>query len=171
MKGSSTKRIRLYVLNMLPFLLFIACSVLWLQFVPVCFSMCATQNRGHGEKVTISVSGKLEDCNSLQPVWKPVERVTEGMNVPALRKQVLIRWNKVLTSDNCICGNTSPNLVLHLQESMKNSVSLYAIQASLSNSDNSHVFYKVPMFNSSMLSSDVINCLSLIYRAMIFLWH
>lgn len=109
--------------------------------------------------------------DSLQPVWKPVERVIEGMDVPALRKQVLIRWNKVLTSDNRICGNTSPNLVLHLQESMKNLVLLYTIQASLSNSDNSHVFNKVPMFNSSMLSSDVINCLSLIYRAMIFLWH
>jgi len=168
MTGSSMKRIRLAVLNTFPFLLFIRCSVLWLQFVPVCLCTCATQDTG---QFLSAANQKLTCCHSLQPVWKPAGKANEGMDIPALGKQVLFRWKKVLSSDDHICRNTSPSLALHLQENTKNSVLLYSVQASLSNSDNSPVFYRVSMCNSSVLSSEVMNCLSLIYSTMIFLWH
>lgn len=59
MKGSSMKRIRLYVLNTFPLLYLVLCSAAagW-SHLPLC--ICNTE-RGTWSKVTISIGGKPED--------------------------------------------------------------------------------------------------------------
>lgn len=122
--------------------------------------VCMQHRKRHGEKVRISTAGR----SGGHRLPLSTAHMANQMEVPV--KELSWCWGRQSESDR------TPHLPsgVHLEENMKIQFdsppfrTIYQIESR-------NIFYLVPVFKSSALSSEVMNCLSLICRAMMFLWH